>query len=141
VARACAEAGCALLGGETADMPDVYAPGEFDLAGFIVGVVERDRIIDGSKVAAGDVMLGIPSSGLHTNGFSLARKVLDICNGEPMEEPARLEERPAYSADGRLVRRCCPPTGRLPQVAPVMERIHGMAHITGAATWNVPRTS
>src|SRR5690606_15034763 len=91
----CAEANCALLGGETADMPDMYQPGEFDLAGFIVGVVERDRIIDGSKVAAGDVLLGIPSSGLHTNGFSLARKVLDICNGEPAEETRRrIEERP-----------------------------------------------
>nr|HNH22463.1 hypothetical protein [Ferruginibacter sp.] len=84
------------LGGETADMPDVYPPGEFDLAGFIVGVVERDRVIDGSKVAPGDVLFGIPSSGLHTNGFSLARKALDICNGEPVEETRRrVAEKPS----------------------------------------------
>jgi len=142
VARACADAGCALLGGETADMPDVYPPGEFDLAGFIVGVVERDRIIDGSKVAAGDVLLGIPSSGLHTNGFSLARKVLDICNGEPLEETRRrLEERPAVLG-GALLGEALLTTHRpyYAQVGPVMERIHGMAHITGGGyVENVPR--
>src|SRR5690606_10394263 len=103
VARACAEANTALLGGETADMPDMYQPGEFDLAGFIVGVVERESIIDGSKVAVGDVLLGIPSSGLHTNGFSLARKVLDICNGEPAEETRRrIAERPPVLAGASI---------------------------------------
>jgi phosphoribosylformylglycinamidine cyclo-ligase len=77
-------------------MPDVYTPGEFDLAGFIVGVVEGDHIIDGSKITAGDVLIGLPSSGLHTNGFSLARKVLAIADGEPADETRRrLEERPA----------------------------------------------
>ncbi|HRV96387.1 MAG TPA: phosphoribosylformylglycinamidine cyclo-ligase [Anaerolineae bacterium] len=77
VATACQAAGCALLGGETAEMPGVYEPGEVDLAGTIVGVVERDRLIDGSTIQAGDVILGLLSTGLHTNGYSLARKTLD----------------------------------------------------------------
>jgi phosphoribosylformylglycinamidine cyclo-ligase len=75
-AKACRENGCALIGGETAEMPDLYAPGEYDLAGMIVGLVERDRILDGSRVREGDVLVGLPSAGLHTNGFSLARRVL-----------------------------------------------------------------
>lgn len=75
-ATACAENGCALIGGETAEMPGLYEGGEYDLAGTIVGVVEKRRILDGSRVEAGDVILGIPSTGLHTNGYSLARKVL-----------------------------------------------------------------
>ena len=142
VARACAEANCALLGGETADMPDVYPPGEFDLAGFIVGVVERDGIIDGSKVAPGDVLLGIPSSGLHTNGFSLARPALNICNGEPLEETQRrLEERPALlggSSLGEALLETHRPYYK--QVAPVLDKVHGLAHITGGGyTENVPR--
>src|SRR5579883_1993844 len=76
VAAACKESGCALLGGETAELPGMYAPGEYDLAGFAVGVVARRRIIDGSRAAEGDVALGLPSSGLHSNGYSLARKAL-----------------------------------------------------------------
>ena len=75
-AQACQENGCALIGGETAEMPDLYAEGEYDLAGTIVGVVEKAKILDGSRVEAGDVLLGLPSTGLHTNGYSLARKVL-----------------------------------------------------------------
>ena len=75
-AVACKENGCALIGGETAEMPDLYTEGEYDLAGTIVGVVEKDRIIDGSAIEPGDVLIGLPSSGLHTNGYSLARKVL-----------------------------------------------------------------
>lgn len=75
-ATACQENGCALIGGETAEMPDLYAAGEYDLAGMIVGVVEKAQILDGSRVQAGDVLLGLPSTGLHTNGYSLARKVL-----------------------------------------------------------------
>ena len=70
---AAARAGCALIGGETAEMPDFYAPGEYDLAGFIVGVVDRPRLIDGSRIRTGDILLGLPSAGLHTNGYSLAR--------------------------------------------------------------------
>ncbi len=77
VAAACKAAGCALLGGETAEMPGVYLPGEIDLAGTIIGVVERGQIIDGSRIQAGDMIVGFPSTGLHTNGYSLARRVLD----------------------------------------------------------------
>jgi phosphoribosylformylglycinamidine cyclo-ligase len=142
VARACAQAGCAHLGGETADMPDVFPPGEFDLAGFIVCVVEKDRIIDGSMVAAGDVLIGLPSSGLHTNGFSLARKALDICNGEPMDETRRrIAERPGVLG-GRSIEEVLLETHRpyYRQVGPVMDKVHGMAHITGGGyTENVPR--
>ena len=142
VARACAEQNCALLGGETADMPDVYAVGDFDLAGFIVGVVERDKIIDGSKVAEGDVLIGIPSSGLHTNGFSLARKALHICDGEPIDETRRrLDERPSVLA-GRSLGECLLETHRpyYQLVAPVLDRVHGIAHITGGGyVENVPR--
>ena len=142
VARACADAGCALLGGETADMPDVYAPGDFDLAGFIVGVVERDRIIDGSKVRAGDVLIGLPSSGLHTNGFSLARKALHIADGEPLDETRRLlDERPPLLG-GQSVGEALLAT-HLPYataIDPVLDRVHGIAHITGGGlTENIPR--
>src|SRR5438128_6461698 len=76
VARGCKEAGCALIGGETAEMPGFYADGEYDVAGFIVGIVDRSRILDGSRVRPGDVLIGLPSVGLHTNGYSLARKLL-----------------------------------------------------------------
>jgi phosphoribosylformylglycinamidine cyclo-ligase len=74
--RACRSAGCALIGGETAQMPGMYRPGEYDLAGCIVGVVDRAKLIDGSKIKSGDIILGLPSNGLHTNGYSLARKIL-----------------------------------------------------------------
>jgi phosphoribosylformylglycinamidine cyclo-ligase len=80
VAEGCCQAGCTLIGGETAEMPGFYPPGEYDLAGFAVGVVERDAIIDGSRIISGDVLIGIPSSGLHSNGFSLTRKIVfDRC--------------------------------------------------------------
>ncbi len=75
-AKACKENGCALIGGETAEMPGIYAAGEYDLAGTVVGIVEKERILDGSRVERGDVLVGLPSTGLHTNGYSLARKVL-----------------------------------------------------------------
>jgi len=76
IARGCKEVGCALIGGETADMPDFYQPGEYDLAGFVVGVVDADRIIDGTTITVGDSIIGVASSGLHSNGFSLARKII-----------------------------------------------------------------
>lgn len=97
VASACRENGCALLGGETAEMPDFYAKGEYDLAGFVVGIVERGRILDGRAVRAGDRLIGLRSSGLHTNGFTLARKIvfdrmgLDVADRFPGES-ATVEE-------------------------------------------------
>ncbi len=142
VAAACAEAGCALLGGETADMPDVYPPGEFDLAGFIVGVVERDAIIDGSRIRPGDVLIGLPSSGLHTNGYSLARRALDVASGEPPEETRRrLEERPP-ELGGATLGEALLATHRpyAKEVRPVLGLVRGMAHITGGGyRENVPR--
>src|SRR6187455_2083931 len=75
MARACSTNGCALLGGETAEMPGFYSPGEYDVAGFIVGIVSRSRIVNGAGIVAGDVLIGLPSSGLHTNGYSLARRI------------------------------------------------------------------
>ena len=76
IARACKDNGCALLGGETAEMPGFYADGEYDVAGFIVGAVDRARLIDGASIGEGDVLIGLPSNGLHTNGYSLARKIV-----------------------------------------------------------------
>ncbi len=141
VAEACRAVGCALLGGETADLPDVYGPGDFDLAGFIVGAVERDAIIDGASIRAGDALLGLPSSGLHTNGYSLARKVLGVGLGtDPQEELARLER--AYPELGAslgeallAVHRCY-----YNEVKGVLGRMKGIAHITGGGLpGNLPR--
>jgi phosphoribosylformylglycinamidine cyclo-ligase len=132
VAEACREVGMALLGGETADMPGVYAPGEFDLAGFIIGVVERDRIIDGSRIVEGDSLLVLPSNGMHTNGYSLARGVLGIgVDGDPDEERARAGEYvPALATTlGEALLR--PHMAYLRQLEPVLERARGLAHITG----------
>lgn len=142
VAEACAAAGCALLGGETADMPDVYPPGEFDVAGFMVGVVERDNIIDGSKIAPGDVLLGLPSTGLHTNGYSLVRRALGLATGEDHAETLRrLQERPPALGGQSLGEALLQPhRPYYRDIAPVLGRVHGIAHITGGG-WeeNVPR--
>jgi len=141
VAESCRAAGCALLGGETADLPDVYGPGDFDLVGFIVGVVERDAIIDGASIRAGDALLGLPSSGLHTNGYSLARKVFGVgVGGDAVEERARLErhysELGATLGDALLaVHRCY-----YNELKPVLARLKGIAHITGGGLpGNLPR--
>jgi phosphoribosylformylglycinamidine cyclo-ligase len=125
IAEACKSVSCALLGGETAEMPGVYAEGEFDIVGTIVGAVERGRIIDGSRIAAGDVIIGMASSGLHTNGFSLARKVLakrDLTAyvpelGRPLGEALLAPHRPYLNELERL------------WAAGVS--VKGMAHITG----------
>src|SRR3990167_5148605 len=84
IAQGCRLSGCSLIGGETAEMPGMYKPGEYDLAGFAVGVVEKDKIIDGSAIRAGDKIIGLPSSGLHSNGFSLVRKVLSLSEQKKM---------------------------------------------------------
>ena len=125
-AVACRENGCALIGGETAEMPDLYAEGEYDLAGCIVGVVEKDRILDGRRVAEGDVLLGLPSTGLHTNGYSLARKVL-FARFEAEDRPDELEGASVGEALLRVHR------SYLPAIRVLVEAdlVHGLAHITG----------
>ncbi|MBW3636689.1 MAG: phosphoribosylformylglycinamidine cyclo-ligase [Armatimonadetes bacterium] len=109
IADGCVEAGCALIGGETAELPGFYAPGEYDLAGFTVGVVDKPKIIDGSKVEVGDAIIGLASSGLHSNGYSLARKILEPLGyhfhsaelgakiGESLLEPTRIYVEPVLS--------------------------------------------
>jgi phosphoribosylformylglycinamidine cyclo-ligase len=132
MAEACREAGCALLGGETADMPDIYRPGDFDLAGFVVGVVERDELIDGSRIVPGDVLLGLPSSGLHTNGYSLVRRVFRVGTGEdPAAERRRLEEyvpELGCTLGEELLR---PHRCYLREVMAVRKLAKGIAHVTG----------
>lgn len=142
LAGACRAANCALLGGETAEMPDIYAPGDYDLAGFIVGVVERDRIIDGHTIAAGDVLLGLSSAGLHTNGYSLARKVFGLGTGQGSDEQARERLNQFEAALGRTLGEALLATHRCyaPLLRPALPLIKGMAHITGGGlTENVPR--
>ncbi len=132
VAAACREAGCALLGGETADMPGLYATGDFDLVGFVVGVVERDAVIDGSRIREGDVLLGLPSDGLHTNGYSLARKLFAVgLGGDPEEERARLNE--SYPGlEGTLGEALLRPHRcYYRELKPVLPQLRGIAHITG----------
>jgi phosphoribosylformylglycinamidine cyclo-ligase len=136
VVEGCRQAGCALVGGETAELPDLYAPGEYDLAGFAVGVVERSRLLDGSRVRPGDVVVGLAASGLHANGYSLARRIVfDVLKlglddelpgtgrpvGEVLLEPTRIYVRPVLALLARV-------------------DVHAMAHITGGGlAGNVPR--
>ena len=125
-ATACIENGCALIGGETAEMPDLYDEGEYDLAGTIVGVVERSLILDGSAVQPGDLLVGLPSTGLHTNGYSLARRVLfrtldlkdrpELLRGETVGEALLRVHRSYLRAIGRLLRD---------------DLAHGLVHVTG----------
>jgi phosphoribosylformylglycinamidine cyclo-ligase len=136
MAKACKEAGIALIGGETAEMPGVYLPGESDIAGCITGVVERDSIITGENIQPGDVLLGLPSSGLHTNGFSLARKVLFDKAGLGVD--AYIEEASCSLAELLL----CPHLNYAPAVLPLLEKfeIKGIAHLTGGGFYdNIPR--
>jgi phosphoribosylformylglycinamidine cyclo-ligase len=145
--EACRAAGCSLLGGETADMPGTYQQGDFDLVGFVVGVVERDAVIDGSAIREGDVLLGLPSNGLHTNGYSLVRKLFRI--GLDEDTKAEREHLNANYAglegtlgEALLVPHRCylpalRPALRARQAAPLL---HGVAHITGGGIpGNVPR--
>lgn len=122
----CREAQCALIGGETAQMPQVYADGEMDMAGFVVGVVERERMLDPSKVREGDSLLGIPSNGLHTNGFSLVRKVFDTD-----DNPAALFNR--YDGLNHQLGEELLQYHRsyYPMLAPALDLLSGLAHITG----------
>lgn len=136
VAEGCRQAGCALIGGETAEMPGFYGPEEYDVAGFAVGVVERSQIIDGRQICPGDKLIGLPSSGLHSNGYSLARKVLFELAGYRVD--TRLE------VLGRTVgEELLEPTRiYVRAVLPLLERfrIKGLAHITGGGlTENIPR--
>jgi phosphoribosylformylglycinamidine cyclo-ligase len=136
IASACRDNNCALLGGETAEMPGFYAEGEYDLAGFIVGVVDRERLISGRHILVGDVLVGVPSSGLHTNGFSLARGIVFDRLGLTVD--TRVAEL------GRTVGEALmePHRSYLRFVRPLLDggRIKGMAHITGGGiTENLPR--
>ncbi len=124
IARGCEQAGCALIGGETAEMPGMYPAGEYDLAGFCVGVVEREAIIDGKSIAPGDAVLGLASSGAHSNGYSLLRRILENSKapaGIDLLTPTRIYVKPMLALMASLP-------------------VKGMAHITGGGiTGNVPR--
>ena len=136
MSEACREADCALIGGEIAEMPGVYVEGEFDIAGCIVGVVDRPKVIDGSRVGVGDVLVGIASSGLHTNGYSLVRKVLFENNDYRVDQ--YVPELGAVLGDVLLAPHRC----YLKPVMAVLEAydVHAMAHLTGGGFYNnIPR--
>ena len=139
VAAGCVAAGIPLVGGETAQMPDLYRDADYDLAGFVVGVVARADLIDGARVREGDVLIGLPSSGLHTNGYTLARRVLpEAIWGEPMPDGSRtigetlLEPHRSYLDEVRILRRA---------LREKRSDVRALAHLTGGG-WegNVPRT-
>ena len=136
IAEGCKLAGCALIGGETAEMPGMYAPGDYDLAGFCVGAVERGEQLTGDRVAAGDVLLGLASSGVHSNGYSLVRRLADDL-GWRMNRPA------LFDADRLLIDWLIEPTRiYVKSLLPAVRggRIHALAHITGGGLLeNVPR--
>jgi len=134
IARACTAAGCALIGGETAEMPGMYQAGDYDLAGFAVGAVERDQLLTGDRVHAGDLLLGIASSGAHSNGYSLLRRLVE---GESLEAPAPFD--PSQSLIDALL---APTRLYVKPLLPSLKegRIHALAHITGGGLLeNVPR--
>ncbi|WP_343521287.1 phosphoribosylformylglycinamidine cyclo-ligase [Sphingomonas sp.] len=136
IAEGCRQAGCALIGGETAEMPGMYADGDYDLAGFCVGAVERDRLLDGKKIAPGDVLLGLASTGVHSNGYSLVRR-LAADKGWKLDRPALFDQ------DVILLDALMAPTRiYVKSLLPLLRegRIHGLAHITGGGLLeNIPR--
>lgn len=136
VANACKESGCALIGGETAEMAGFYAEGEYDIAGFAVGAVEKSKIITSEKVKAGDVILGLPSSGVHSNGYSLVRKIVFDVKGFKGDE--YIDELGKTIGEELLT-----PTRLYPKSClPLIEKfdIHGMVHVTGGGYYeNIPR--
>jgi phosphoribosylformylglycinamidine cyclo-ligase len=137
VARACRENGAALLGGETAEMPGLYQAGEYDVAGTIVGAVDREKILDGTRVRPGDVAIGLPSAGLHTNGYSLARRILFEDLGKRPGD--RLKELGGRSVAEVLL---APHRSYLRALEPLLKEdlVHAMAHITGGGFFdNIPR--
>jgi phosphoribosylformylglycinamidine cyclo-ligase len=141
IAKGCEQAGCALIGGETAEMPDMYPPGEYDLAGFTVGAVEKSRMLTGAAIVAGDVVLGVASSGPHSNGYSLVRKILERAGCTPENGGLDLDLDGVTLADALMA----PTTiyvkpmlellhgdsSRVPSPESRVPSIHGMAHITG----------
>lgn len=136
IAEGCRQAGCALIGGETAEMPGFYSDGEYDVAGFTVGVVDRDNIIDGSTIAVGNRLIGIASSGLHSNGYSLARKLVFDCLGLSIDSP--------FPETGRTVAEelLVPTRIYVRSILNLLKdfKINGIAHITGGGLLeNVPR--
>ena len=136
VAEGCRQAGCALIGGETAEMPGMYAEGEYDIAGFTCGVVERSKLIDGSKVRVGDVLVGIASSGVHSNGFSLVRKILA---DNALDLDKRYDELGGRTLGEALL---VPTRIYVKQVLEVVRNcdVHGISHITGGGfDENIPR--
>lgn len=146
MARACRENGCVLLGGETAEMPDFYPPGEYDLAGFIVGVVDKPKVVDGKSIVPGDVVLGIPSTGLQTNGYSLARKLFFEVGGYTPD--SYIEELGTTVGEALLATH----SSFLPRIGPLLDEvsgadksvrvplIKGLVHITGGGFLeNIPR--
>ncbi len=138
VVRGCRENGCALLGGETAEMPGFYQPGDYELVGFVVGLVDRPAIIDGKRIEVGDRLIGLPSAGLHTNGYSLARRVLLGQLGLDLEQPIP----GSRSRSTVLELLLAPHLTYLPALAPLLSHraLHGLAHITGGGlTDNLPR--
>ncbi len=137
LAIACRENGCALLGGETAEMPGFYSAGEYDLAGFIVGIVDKSKVIDGKNIKAGDVVLGLPSVGLHTNGYSLARKLFLEIGGFSVDD--KPDDLAGKSVSEVLL---SPHRSYLPFLKDLLDQniIKGLAHITGGGLLeNIPR--
>ena len=138
VANACKESGCALIGGETAEMAGFYQDGEYDIAGFAVGVVEKSKLITADRVSEGDVLIGLPSSGLHSNGFSLVRKI--VFERQKMNGSEYVEELGKTIGEELLTPTRLYPKTCLPLINNFDKAIHGMVHITGGGFYdNIPR--